>query len=204
MKNHGKRVVAVLLAAMVCFLGIPSNVKAANKVTIHVQDTQNWGAVNIYNWGDAGEIFGAWMGEAMESEGDNWYVKTVESDYILKLVLTVDTNGDGQTDAQTGNVDDIDPAGGEYWIVIESGTEDGVYAAGTYNATLYSEPQEGFPTVANQDTTTEEATLTSTETESTTDETPKTGDTTAIGAVAFLGIASAVVIILSKKKVAAR
>ena len=196
MKNLSKKVLAICMTAMICFLCVPSNVKAASKVTIHVKDSYDWGAMNIYNWGDAGEIFGAWMGEAMESEGDNWYVKTIETDYILNLVFNVDKDNDGQSDAQSSNVDGIDPAGGEYWIVLEGGTEDGVYAAGTYNATLYSEPQEGFPTVS---TTTEIATA-----ETTADATPKTGDSTAIGAVVCLGIVSAGVIVFSKRKSAIR
>lgn len=128
----------------------PLVVKAASEVTIHVKDNSEWGSVNIYNWGDAGEIVGAWPGTPMEADNqaEGWYTYTFSTDYALKLVFCVDSNGDGTAEAQTGNVEDLSADGKEYWIII-GGTEElpndyGVKGDGT---TLYTEPQNGFPTL---------------------------------------------------------
>lgn len=144
MKNLWKKVMTVLLAAIVITAGAGVSAQAAgNQVTIHVKDGANWGSMNVYNWGDAGETAGVWPGAAMESEGDGWYTYTFDATVNLNLVFSAKPGT-----PQSGNVNDVSKDGKEYWIMVGGEAADNDMGVSGTAAVLYTEPQEGWPALA--------------------------------------------------------
>lgn len=211
MKNVWKKVMVVLLAVVVITSGAGLRAQAAgNKVTIHVKDGANWGSMNVYNWGDAGETAGVWPGTAMEAEGDGWYTHTFDATVNLNLVFSAKPGT-----PQSGNVNDVPKDGKEYWIVVGGEAADNDMGVSGTAAVLYTKPEAGWPALAADKAatadkaTTDKAAVTdkaTTDKAAATDKTasdnagkdiPKTGETFNIlpivlmaGAVAVYGIAS--------------
>lgn len=186
MKKFLKKAAVVLMSA-VLLTGVYAPVASAeaSSVVIHAKDGQEWGNMNVYNWGDAGETAGAWPGAVMTAEADGWYTYTLDTEVPLNLVFSAAAGS-----PQSGDVRDIPADAGEIWVVIggEDGANDmGVAAA---EATLYTEPEDGWPVAAAA--ATEEAATT---------DVPKTGENTAL-TVTFLGLAalSAAAVVVMKKK----
>ncbi|BBF43208.1 hypothetical protein lbkm_1895 [Lachnospiraceae bacterium KM106-2] len=99
------------------------NVKAAaakKQVTIHVKDSVNWGAVNVYTYDGDGELAGEWPGKAMNLK-DGWYNYTFTTSSELNLVFNHDKDGDGKADEQTNNVEHVKNTQSEYWVEITPG-----------------------------------------------------------------------------------
>lgn len=192
MKKMLKKVATILLAVMLVTVVVPANADAASKVIVHVQDGAEWGNVNIYNWGDAGETVGVWPGTPMEADSvDGWFTYTVDTkDVKLNLVFN---NG---AKLQSGDVKDIDPSTGECWIVIGGKAEENDMGAAATTATLYTEAEEGWPVAAAA----VEATAEETTEAATTDAEPATGDTTPVLVVSIAALTSIVVFVASKKR----
>ena len=140
--------------------------KAAEKVDIHIKNGVGWESINIYNWGDDGEIAGAWPGTAMTDEGNGWYTISFEVTGKMNLVFCVDADGDGTAEAQSGDLNDVVATDGEVWISFESGEEAenalGAAVAGEL-ILLDGQPDDYVSPDAEEETTTEEATEEATE-----------------------------------------
>ena len=61
-----KKIVSIISAVAMMFAAVLTvnvqEAKAAEKVDIHIKNGVGWESINIYNWGDDGEIAGAWPG----------------------------------------------------------------------------------------------------------------------------------------------
>lgn len=122
MKKFYKIITTMVLAlAMVMqFRMVPA--QAANTVTVHVKNNLGWASVNIYTWGDDGELAKAWPGTTMKDEGNGWLTYTFENaTKDLNLVFNVDANGDGKVEAQTADVKGVSSAKSEYWVTLDKG-----------------------------------------------------------------------------------
>lgn len=135
-------------------MGLSAETKAATSVVIHAYNS-GWESMNIYNWGDDGEILGAFPGTTMTAEEtEHWYTATINAEHHLNLVFSVDINGDGQAEAQSSDIKDIPiDQQQEYWVVISAlaGSNDLGVAAG--EAQLYkteAEVQTAIEALANQ------------------------------------------------------
>lgn len=189
MKGFMKKAVSVLLAALL-LIGVNASVASAeaSPVIIHAKDGENWGVVNVYNWGDGGETAGVWPGTAMTAEEDGWYTFTIETEVDLNLVFNA-TGGS----PQSANVDPIAPDAGEVWVVIGGeGEANPLSGGGTAAVTLYLEAEEGFPLAAAEEPAAEAVAEA---------EVPKTGESIALILI-FIGLAalSAVAYVALKKK----
>lgn len=193
MKKFMRKAMAVFMVALlVSAVNAPAARAATNSVIIHVQDGQSWGSMNVYNWGDAGETAGVWPGTAMTAEADGWYTYTLETEVALNLVFSAAGGS-----PQSGNVNDIAADAGEIWIVIGGAGEANDMGAATNEATLYLEPQDGWPAAAAADTSSSDATATDTAATAV----PKTGESTVL-AVTFIALAalSGLAAVVLKKK----
>jgi LPXTG-motif cell wall-anchored protein len=192
MKRFLKKAAVIFLTA-VLMAGVYAPVASAatSKVIIHVQDGQAWGSMNVYNYGDDGEIAGVWPGTEMTAEADGWYTYTLEATSALNLVFSAKGGA-----PQSSDVKEIPVDSGEIWVVIGGAGEANDMGAATNEAVLYTEPEEGWPAAAAAETATED-----TSADTTTTEVPKTGENTAL-AVTFLGLAalSATAVVVMKKK----
>jgi len=111
-------VVALLLVSV--FTVNVNEAMAAEKVDIHIRNGVGWESINIYNWGDDGEIAGAWPGTAMTDEGNGWFTISFEVTGKMNLVFCVDADGDGTAEAQSGDLNDVVATDGEVWIDFNS------------------------------------------------------------------------------------
>lgn len=196
MRKLCKKIVVLLVVAVVLARVNTSVAYAASTLVVHVKDGADWGTVNIYNWGDAGEITGAWPGTEMTDEGDGWYTYTLETDYNLNLVFSAEGGS-----PQTGDVNDVNKDGGEVWVVIGGESTENAKGIAALDAVLYTTPEDGWPSIAAEVNTTD----TTTETSSTTalTDTPKTGEgapTTAIAFAALAALATVISMLLKKKQ----
>jgi LPXTG-motif cell wall-anchored protein len=206
MKRLLKMAVAAVVMAAVIVAGAhaPEVSAATTKVVVHVQDGQNWGSMNVYDWGDKGELAGAWPGSAMESEGDGWYVYTFETEVDLNLVFCAAAGT-----PQSSNIEGLSKDAGEVWVTIGGAGEANDMGAATNEAKLFTEPEEGWPSVAAAteevaEDTTEETTETAAEEPAAeaSEDLPKTGESTVL-AIAFIGLAAvsgAMVAVFRKKE----
>ncbi len=151
-----KRVGSFLMALgiVISILGLSAETKAATSVVVHAYNS-GWESMNIYNWGDDGEILGAFPGTTMTAEEtEHWYTATINAEHHLNLVFSVDINGDGQAEAQSSDIKDIPiDQQQEYWVVISAleGSNDLGVAAG--EAQLYkteAEAKTAIEALANQ------------------------------------------------------
>lgn len=183
MKKFWKKI-AVLLAVTVVLASVDtSEAYAASELVIHAKDGANWGTVNIYNWGDAGEIAGAWPGTEMTEEGDGWYTYTLETDYNLNLVFSAEGGA-----PQTIDVNDVNKDGGEVWVVIGGDSTENPKGISAVEAVLYTTPEDGWPTIAAEENATAD---TSADTSSTTvTDTPKTGEGAPVKAITYALLAA--------------
>ncbi len=177
----------LLMAALVLSINV-KEVKAAGNVVIHVQNNIGWDSVNIYTWGDDGELADAWPGTAMDKEDNGWYTKTFEASSKMNLVFCVDADKDGTAEAQTGDLKDVDPAAGEIFITLDGGgdAENDLGAAVSGTVTLLEGKPDTYTTADEpkvDESTKESSEEVSTTAEETTkatvtdaNETPKTGD----------------------------
>ena len=165
-----KKIVSIISAVAMMFAAVLTvnvqEAKAAEKVDIHIKNGVGWESINIYNWGDDGEIAGAWPGTAMTDEGNGWYTISFEVTGKMNLVFCVDADGDGTAEAQSGDLNDVVATDGEVWISFESGEEAenalGAAVAGEL-ILLDGQPDDYVSPDAEEETTTEEATEEATE-----------------------------------------
>lgn len=204
--------VAMILATV--FVVNIQEVKAAEKVDIHIRNGVGWESINIYNWGDDGEIAGAWPGTAMTDEGNGWFTISFEVTGKMNLVFCVDADGDGTAEAQSGDLNDVEAKNGEVWISFDNGEEAenalGAAVAGElvlldgkpddYVSPNVEEETEEITEEATEETQeeTQEETTEEQQEEAADDETPKTGDVTN-NVLLIMMLAGAVMFILSKK-----
>lgn len=195
MKKVWKKVFVFALALIAVTAGSGLKAQAAgSQVTIHVKDGAEWGSMNVYNWGDAGETAGVWPGTAMEEEGDGWYTYTFETDVNLNLVFSAKAGT-----PQSGNVEDLSKDGKEYWIVVGGEAEENDMGVSGTAAVLYTEPEEGWPVLAAS----EDSGSSNTSAGSEAAAVPKTGET--VNYIPFLLLAGTAVVfggtsLLLKKK----
>lgn len=195
MKSMLKKVTAMLIAVMLVVAGSTPLVAdaAGSTVVIHVKDDAEWGSMNVYNWGDAGETAGVWPGTAMESEGDGWYTHTFTTDVSLNLVFSAEGGS-----PQSTNIEGLAKETGECWITVGGGEEEeNEFAVSGQVAVLYTEAEEGWPSTS-ADAEVEDIAVEDTAV----DETPATGETSPIMPIALLGCGALVVVfaILNKKQ----
>lgn len=183
-----KKIATVLFASMIVTVGLNASVAkaAGDSVIIHVKDEANWGAMNVYNWGDAGETAGVWPGAAMEEEGDDWYTYTFTTEVDLNLVFST-ANGS----PQSNNIDGLSKSIGECWIVVGGEGEENDLGVKGASAVLYEEPEDGWPVAATAKVQ-----------EAAQDDTPATGDASPVVPVTIAGLLAFVIIIITfiKKK----
>ena len=196
MKKFLRKALAVMMVALlVSAVNAPASASAAaSSVIIHVQDGQTWGSMNVYNWGDAGETAGVWPGTAMTAEADGWYTYTLDTEVALNLVFSAAGGA-----PQSSNVNDVAADAGEIWVVVGGSGDANDMGAATNTATLYLEPQDGWP-VAAAAVDTAATDTTATDTAAATD-VPKTGESTSL-AVTFIALAAlsgAAALVLKKK-----
>ncbi len=60
--------------------------------TVHFYDSDNWGNVNAYTYGDLGELLGGWPGAAATDDGDGWWHITVPAAYTDGFNLIFNNN----------------------------------------------------------------------------------------------------------------
>lgn len=200
MKKLMKKALTVLMVALLCVGFYSPAAKAeSNKVIVHAKDGNEWGSLNVYNWGDNGETAGVWPGTAMTSEADGWYTYTFETEVPLNLVFSAQGGS-----PQSSNIEGVAVDAGEIWVVIggESGAND--LGASTNEAVLYLEAEEGWPTTAAGDTATTDTAAT-TDTEAATDtatDVPKTGESIALAVtfVVLAGLSATAVVVLKRKE----
>lgn len=142
LKRVGSSFVALGIVASIWGLSVDTKA-ATTSIVIHAYNN-GWESMNIYNWGDDGEILGAFPGTVMAAEeAEHWYTATINAEHHLNLVFSVDTNGDGQAEAQSSDIKDIPiDQQQEYWVVISAleGSNDLGVAAG--EAQLYKTETE--------------------------------------------------------------
>lgn len=202
------------MIAAIVLIGVYSpKAYAASKVVVHAKDGASWGTVNIFNWGDAGEILGAWPGTEMKAESDGWYTYTVDTDHDLNLVFSAKGGS-----PQTNDLDVISKDAGEVWVVIGGNAGENAKGISSTKVELFTKPEAGWPTVVatketvtkddetkntvteksttnnTQDKTTVEATATYTDTE------PNTGENVGPIVISIIGLAvSASLLVVFKK-----
>lgn len=95
-------------------LETPQPVVQTDSFTVHAHVPQSWYDIGIWAWSDSeGDVFDAWPGAAMVSEGNGWY-SYVLPDWVNYIII----NGYDGT-VQTA---DISITANEVWIVVN---EDG-------------------------------------------------------------------------------
>lgn len=211
MKKAAKIFSALVLALTMVLSVQAENAKAAGNVVVHVQNGIGWENVNIYIWGNDGELAGAWPGTAMTEEGDGWYTATFEATDLLNFVFCVDADGDGTAEAQTGDLNDVDPSSGEIWIKLDGGeeAENALGAAVSGSAVLLDgKPDDykaGEKTDSEEESKEEESKEEQKETQPETaeapqgtEEAPKTGDSIPVAAVFVMALAGSAYIISRK------
>ena len=99
----------VMVAAVALGLGF-APAKAAGEIVVHVEKPADWAdSLNLYTYGDAGELLGGWPGAAMTTDADGFYTGTVAAD---KASIVLNDGGDPALQS----VDIKDLAAGEYWF----------------------------------------------------------------------------------------
>lgn len=109
-----KKLLAIVLALMLCVGVLSVAAFAANETTIHVVVPADWTTPHLYTWVKGGEGASPWPGTALEKEDDQWYVgKFATSDNCVII-----NNGEGG--AQTADLDDtyFDAGYPELWLVV--------------------------------------------------------------------------------------
>lgn len=218
-----KKIVSILSAAALLMAAVFSvnvkEVKAEENTVIHVKNEIGWKSVNIYNWGDDGEVAGAWPGTAMTDEGNGWYTISFEVKGKMNLVFCVDEDGDGTAESQTGDLKDVDASSGEVWIALQGGeTEENALGAAVAGTPVLldgkpddyagAEEKEEVEEKAEEDAESETQTEGNNDEEAETqedsnvsadkDSTPATGDAANV-AILLIMLASAAAYVISKK-----
>lgn len=109
-----RKLLAIVLALMLCVGVLSVAAFAANETTIHVVVPADWTTPHLYTWVKGGEGAITWPGTALEKEDDQWYVgKFPTSDNCVII-----NNGEGG--AQTADLDDtyFDAGYPELWLVV--------------------------------------------------------------------------------------
>lgn len=111
-----KKLLAIVLALMLCVGVLSVAAFAANETTIHVVVPADWTNPHLYTWVKGGEGAIAWPGTALEKEDDTWYV----GKFPMTDNCVIINNGEGG--AQTADLDDtyFDAGYPELWLVIGS------------------------------------------------------------------------------------
>lgn len=192
-----KKALTVLMVALLCVGFYSPAAKAeTNKVIVHAKDGNEWGSLNVYNWGDNGETAGVWPGTAMTPEADGWYTYTFETEVPLNLVFSAEGGS-----PQSSNIEGVAVDAGEIWVVIggESGAND--LGASTNEAVLYLEAEEGWPAAAAAEDAAATDTAATTDSEAATD-VPKTGESIALAVtfVVLAGLSATAVVVLKRKE----
>lgn len=193
-----KKVMAVLAVALIC-AGFYAPVVSAetSTIVIHAKDGQEWGSLNVYNWGDNGETAGVWPGAAMTADADGWYTYTFETEVPLNLVFSAPGGA-----PQSSNIEGLAVDAKEVWVVIGGAGEANDMGKDTNEAVLYTTAEEGWPTVAVAEEVVEEVVAEEAVTEAV--DVPKTGESIALAAtfLTIAGISAAGLVLLKKKATA--
>jgi len=64
-------------------------------LTVHYRNTTGWSSPTVYFWENDGSATTTWPGESMTSEGDGWFVYTVDDATQSNIIFS--DNGNGQT-----------------------------------------------------------------------------------------------------------
>lgn len=120
-----KKLLAILLALILC-VGTLSVVSfAANDITVHAYVPSEWGTPHIYGWGNDASV--AWPGTAMTQEDGQWYVGTLSANDANVII----NNGDGQPQTIDMAFDGGYP---ELWVVVGTAGGDGKFSGTVYYA----------------------------------------------------------------------
>ena len=121
-----KKLLAILLALMLCVSALSVVAFAAETITVHAYVPSDWTNPNLYGWATGKEGTIAWPGTAMTQEDGQWYVGSLTMD---DQNLIINNGGAPQTTdlAFDGGYDEL-------WVVV--GASDGS------NATIYYSADE--------------------------------------------------------------
>lgn len=174
---------------------------AEKSVTIYFKNTQNWSTVYCYTWQGSGSTGKAWPGSEMKDLGNGWFEATYTGTKPLNVIFN---DNNKPTPNQTANHDPADlPLDKDaYWFVPGSESkQDDSGLGGGVTVTVYTDPQEGWPTPqAASDDSGKQADTSASETK---DTTPDTGDSSYLpiaAAAAVVSLAGISVLALKRKE----
>lgn len=131
-----KKLLAIVLALMLCVSALSVMAFAAQTTTVHAYVPSDWAKPNVYGWTDP-DGNPNWPGTAMTQEDGQWYTGTI--DIVNNRVIINNDTGSPQT------VDlEMDAGFEEIWVVV--GTAD---AEGKFSGTVYYEKPENVDAPAD-------------------------------------------------------
>ncbi|MBQ7345269.1 MAG: starch-binding protein [Oscillospiraceae bacterium] len=124
-----KKLLAILLALMLCVSALSVVAFAAETTTVHAYVPSDWSKPNVYGWTDP-DGNPNWPGTAMTQEDGQWYVGTI--DIVNNRVIINNDSGSPQT------VDlSLDAGFEEIWVVVGA-----VGGEGKFEGTVYYSADE--------------------------------------------------------------
>ena len=89
------------------------NAAAAGTITIYVQNSLNWEAMNLYSWNGSTEFFGAWPGRGMTAceKNSGWYSAKYQITAPTNIIFNNNNNG-----SQTKDIENV--VAGTYWVTL--------------------------------------------------------------------------------------
>lgn len=132
-----KKLLAILLALMLCVSALSVVAFAAETITVHAYVPADWSTPYIYSWPSS---TAGWPGTAMTQEDGQWYVGTISMD---DQNLIID-NGEGQPQTVDLAFDGGYP---ELWVVVGTDSVDGKLTGTIY----YAEDEVQMPSGGTTD-----------------------------------------------------
>lgn len=133
-----KKLVLVLALTLLMTLALSVSAFAAGDFVIHAKAPADWGTPALWAWGDAGNVFSAWPGQAMTEDPNNpgWYFFAVPDTTGFAII---NNNGAGLQTA------DLEIEAKEVWLTVADDTsvEIAYSAPAGFTAPATSTPKTG-------------------------------------------------------------